>query len=84
MHPWSLWIAVLIGPLWYFSEFGQTVTQCVLCVVCCCLSTPLLLWKNLGQESGTQTDDDEVVAAEVDAAALQVKVRVCAHKKTRT
>jgi len=71
MYPWSVWIAVLIGPLWYFSEYGQTVTQWVLCVVCCCLSTPLLLWKNIGQESGTQTD--EVAEAQ---AALQV-TRVC-------
>ncbi|KAG7257525.1 hypothetical protein CRUP_023195 [Coryphaenoides rupestris] len=67
MYPWTVWIAVLIGPLWYFSEYGQTATQCVLCVVCCCLSTPLLLWKTIGQESGTQTDD-EVAEAE---AALQ-------------
>ncbi|CAL8263071.1 unnamed protein product [Lota lota] len=57
MYPWRLWIAIIIGSLWYFSEYGQSATQYVLCVfLCCCLST-LPILKNMGQESGTQTDD---------------------------
>ena len=56
MYPWRLWIAVIMGTLWYFSEYGQIATQFVLCVLCCYLSTPPIL-RNMGQESGTQTDE---------------------------
>ncbi|CAL8306107.1 unnamed protein product [Arctogadus glacialis] len=56
MYPWRLWIAMIMGSLWYFSEYGQIATQFVLCVLCCYVSTPPIL-RNMGQESGTQTDE---------------------------
>ncbi|KAJ3587436.1 hypothetical protein NHX12_011033 [Muraenolepis orangiensis] len=62
MLTWRVWIAMLLGSLWYFSEHGQTATQYALCVLCCFLSTSTLILSTIGQESGTQTD--EVVAEE--------------------
>ncbi|KAM4621115.1 uncharacterized protein ACJ7VT_005541 [Polymixia lowei] len=55
MYLWRFSIAIILGLLWYFSDYGQTVTQHIVCLLCC-LSTPLL-FRNIGRESSTQTDE---------------------------
>ncbi|XP_072293455.1 uncharacterized protein [Eucyclogobius newberryi] len=56
MYLWRLSIAITLGSVWYFSDYGRTVAQYFLCFLFC-FTTPLL-WGNKGQESSTQTDEE--------------------------
>lgn len=56
MHRWRFSIAITLGLVWYFSDFGRTLAQYFLCFLFC-FATPLL-WGNAGRESSTQTDED--------------------------
>ncbi|CAB1454010.1 unnamed protein product [Pleuronectes platessa] len=56
MYIWRISIAVTLGLLWYFSDCGRSLTNYVLCFLCC-FSSPWLLGSS-GRESSTQTDED--------------------------
>ncbi|XP_075959613.1 uncharacterized protein LOC142962838 isoform X2 [Anarhichas minor] len=49
-------IAVTLGLVWYFSDYGRTLTLYGACLLFCFV-TPLLLVHS-GRESGTQTDEE--------------------------
>ncbi|XP_053736009.1 uncharacterized protein si:rp71-46j2.7 [Synchiropus splendidus] len=56
MYLWRVCVAVALGLVWYFSDWGRTVTQYFLCFFFC-LSTPLVVG-HCGRESSTQTDEE--------------------------
>lgn len=56
MYLWRFSIAITLGLIWYFSDWGRTVTQYFLGFLFC-FTTPLLLG-NTWQESSTQTDEE--------------------------
>ncbi|XP_034037568.1 uncharacterized protein si:rp71-46j2.7 isoform X2 [Thalassophryne amazonica] len=64
MYRWRIFIAIILGLVWYLSDCGvplaidfMTVTQYFLCFLFY-FSTPLL-FGNTGRESSTQTDEEE-------------------------
>ncbi|XP_047210350.1 uncharacterized protein si:rp71-46j2.7 [Girardinichthys multiradiatus] len=57
MYLWRLSIAVSLGLVWYFSDYGPTVTHYIICFLFCVSTTPLLCG-NHGRESSTQTDEE--------------------------
>ncbi|KAM7417465.1 hypothetical protein PAMA_017217 [Pampus argenteus] len=56
MYVWRLSVAISLGLVWYFSDYGRTMTQYFLCFLFCC-TTPLF-FGNSGRESSTQTDEE--------------------------
>ncbi|XP_013126835.1 uncharacterized protein si:rp71-46j2.7 isoform X2 [Oreochromis niloticus] len=67
MYLWRFSIAITLGLVWYCSDYGHTLIEC-LCFLFC-IYTPLLPAVS-GRESGTQTDeeakDDTVQETAVD------------------
>ncbi|MEQ2177643.1 hypothetical protein GOODEAATRI_005614 [Goodea atripinnis] len=57
MYLWRLSIAVSLGLVWYFSDYGPTVTHYIICLLFCVSTTPLL-FGNHRRESSTQTDEE--------------------------
>ncbi|KAM7389909.1 hypothetical protein PAMP_023853 [Pampus punctatissimus] len=56
MYVWRFSVAISLGLVWYFSDYGRTMTQYFLCFLFCC-TTPLF-FGNSGRESSTQTDEE--------------------------
>ena len=55
MYRWRFSIAIILGFLWYFSDYGRTLTQFALCFLCFPSTSSNL--KTVGRESSTQTDE---------------------------
>lgn len=55
MYLWRFSIAITLGLVWYCSDYGHTLIEC-LCFLFC-IYTPLLPAVS-GRESGTQTDEE--------------------------
>ncbi|XP_067103922.1 uncharacterized protein si:rp71-46j2.7 [Osmerus mordax] len=70
MYRWRFSIAIVLGFLWYFSDYGRTLTQLALCFLCFPSTSSNL--KTVGRESSTQTD--EVTEKNV---LLQAEERLC-------